>query len=107
MEGAARLTPGGIAARVLVVLACLPLIALWGGLALLLVVFKCDDNCSGNQAENWQYTGQAMLAMPGVTLALLALILSFTRHRSAFRVCACLGLGSVLAWVIWLGQGSF
>ena len=93
--------------RILATLVCLPVLALWGLFSLFLAVFKCDENCSGDQAEAWQYTGQAILAFPGIAVGVAALILCFTPHRTAFRVAAVLAVGCALAWWLWLATGSF
>lgn len=80
----------------------------WMLTAWFLLVFRCDDNCGVGDADKWQWTGQAVLAVTGGSLAVLALAYGFTHHRVAYRTLLTLSAGCAVVWVWWvLVSGQF
>jgi hypothetical protein len=71
----------------------------WLFLSWFMWVIRCDDVCGGDDADKWQWTGQAFLAVPGSALLLGAVVLGTWGRRSASR--AALGAAAACA-VGWL-----
>ena len=88
-------------------LAALAVVAGWAFFAWFVLVFRCDESCSGNQAESWVYPGQAVLAGCGVVLALVAVVLGFTTRRQGYRAAATAWAVALVVWLTWLFMGGF
>jgi len=83
-------------------------IAWWLFFSWFIWTFRCGDNCSGGDAEHWRWAGQAVLAFPASVLALIALVLGFTRHQAAYRFTLATSICCALVWMAWvMGSGSF
>ena len=103
----ARRSPWRYAARGLVTLALAAGAAFWLLVAGYLAAFRCDEGCSGDQAESWQYDGQAYLALAGAALTAVAMVLGFTPFIRTYRAFLALAVGSAVLWLAWLQSGSF
>ena len=99
-------TWGTVLTRIVVTATVLVGVVGWTFFALLLAMFRCDENCSGDQYGSWQYTGQFVLAAIGCCAGLAALATSITRFRRTHYMLLALALGSLLVWLGWLSQGT-
>jgi hypothetical protein len=93
--------------RVLFSLSVLVLLGYWGLFALALAVLRCDENCSGSEAESWIYPGQAVVAAVGIVAALVAIGLGFGTRGTAYRIALGAAVGSALVWAYWITSGGF
>lgn len=82
-------------------------VAAWLFFAWFQLVFRCDDSCSGNQAESWIYPGQFAVAVVGSLLAISSMVLGFKRREGAYRSLVVLSLVFFLSWVGWMLSGQF
>jgi hypothetical protein len=102
-----RPTLGWRLVRAVLSLAALAVVGAWLLYAWLFLVLRCDESCSGDQAESWVYPGQAVLAVTGAALALVAIALGFTRRRRGSRVAAAAAVVALVTWLAWLFLGGF
>lgn len=95
-----RSAPASYLPTVLGTFAAVGAIGGWLFVSYFLWLIRCDDVCSGNDADRWQWTGQFYLAVPGCALALVALVLCLAGLRSASRMAL---IAAVSFAVLWLG----
>ena len=95
------------AAQIVLSLATIAGIVLWALVAFALLVLRCGDGCSGDQASDWKYTGQALLAGTGLALGVVSVVLGFTQRRDAFWLAFALASMTALAWCAWVLDGGF
>lgn len=82
-------------------------VAAWLFLAWILFALRCDENCSGSQAESWTYTGQFALAFAGSLFAVSAIGLGFKRRERTYHSLIALSVVAALIWAGWLLTGEF
>ena len=102
-----RPTPSRRLVRAVLSLVALAVVAAWLLYAWLFLVLRCDESCSGDQAESWVYPGQAVLAVTGAALTLAAIALGFTSRRRGYRVAAGTAVAALVTWLAWWFVGGF